>query len=44
MLAHLGALAQLAAIGLIGSILFTVLATFLGVGVGLLPVVGIGVL
>ncbi|WP_347344714.1 histidine kinase [Microbacterium sp.] len=43
-LAHLGALAQLAAIGLIGSILFTVLATFLGVGVGLLPVVGIGVL
>ncbi len=44
MLAHLGAIAQLAAIGLIGSILFTVLATFLGVGVGLLPVVGIGVL
>ncbi len=44
MLAHLGALAQLAAIGLIGSLLVTVLASFLGVGVGLLPVVGIGVL
>lgn len=37
-----GAILQLAAIGAIGPAIFTVLFTFLGLGLGLLPVFGIG--
>ena len=37
-----GATAQLAALGVIGPIAFTILVTLLGVGVALLPVLGIG--
>lgn len=41
--AHLaGAITQLAALGLIGPILFTVLAALLTVGIALLPVLGLG--
>lgn len=40
----LGAAAQLATMGVIGPAVFTVLATFLGLGLGLLPILGIGVL
>ncbi|WP_295574662.1 histidine kinase [uncultured Microbacterium sp.] len=43
-LVHLGALAQLAALGIVGTALFTVLITFLSVGVSLLLVAGIGLL
>ncbi len=43
-LIHLGALAQLAALGIVGTALFTVLITFLSVGVSLLLVAGIGLL
>lgn len=43
-LAHLGAIAQLAAAGLVGTIVFTLLAIFLSTGVGLLLVLGIGIL
>lgn len=39
---HLGALAQLAAVGVVGSGALAVLATLLGVGIGLVPVLGIG--
>lgn len=41
---HLGALAQLAAAGLVGSVAFAALATLLSLGVSLLLVVGIGFL
>jgi len=41
---HLGAIAQLAAVGVVGTILFTILVTFLSVGASLLLVVGIGIL
>ncbi|MBN9215616.1 MAG: histidine kinase [Microbacterium sp. SCN 70-200] len=41
---HLGALAQLAAVGVIGSAIFGVLVTFLSLGVSLLLVIGIGAL
>ncbi|GAA1683311.1 sensor histidine kinase [Microbacterium lacus] len=37
-----GAIAQLAALGVVGPVVFTVLATLLGVGLGLVPVLGIG--
>ena len=37
-----GAIAQLAALGVVGPIVFTVLFTLLGVGLGLVPVIGIG--
>ena len=37
-----GAAAQLAALGVIGPVAFTILVTLLSVGVGLLPVLGIG--
>ena len=43
-LVHLGAIAQLAALGIAGAVAFTVLLTFLSVGVGLIPVLGIGLL
>lgn len=43
-LAHLGALAQLAALGIAGVVAFTVLLTLLSVGVSLLLVLGIGLL
>ena len=39
-----GAIAQLAAVGVIGSVLFTLLITFAATGIGLIPVFGIGVL
>ena len=39
-----GAIAQLAAIGVIGPVVFTILFTLLGLGIGLLPVLGIGLL
>ncbi|SDG74704.1 sensor histidine kinase [Microbacterium pygmaeum] len=39
-----GAAAQLAALGVVGPIAFTILITLLGVGVGLLPVLGIGLI
>jgi hypothetical protein len=39
-----GAIAQLAALGIIGPAIFTVLATLLGLGLGLLPLLGIGLL
>lgn len=38
------AIAHLAALGVIGPVVFTLLITFLGLGVGLLPVLGIGIL
>ncbi len=41
---HLGAIAQLAAAGLVGSLLFGALATLLSLGVSLLLVLGIGIL
>lgn len=41
---HVAAIAQLAAVGLAGSILFTVLATLLSLGLSLLLVIGIGLL
>jgi signal transduction histidine kinase len=37
-----GAIAQLAALGVVGPVVFTVLLTLLGVGLGLVPVIGIG--
>ena len=40
----MGAAAHLAALGVLGPAAFTVLFTFLGVGLGLLPVLGIGLL
>jgi len=40
----LGATAQLATMGVIGPAVFTVLATFLGLGLGLLPILGVGIL
>jgi signal transduction histidine kinase len=40
----MGAAAHLAALGVLGPAVFTVLFTFLGVGLGLLPVLGIGLL
>ncbi len=40
----LGSLAQLAAVGVVGSLLFTLLITLLSVGVSLLLVLGIGIL
>lgn len=40
----LGAIAQLATLGVVGPVLFTVFLTFFATGVGLLPVLGIGVL
>ncbi|GEP48623.1 two-component sensor histidine kinase [Microbacterium saccharophilum] len=43
-LIHLGALAQLAALGIVGTALFTVLITFLSLGVSLLVAAGIGLL
>lgn len=39
-----GATAQLAALGLVGPVLIVILATFLGLGVGLILVLGIGLL
>ncbi len=42
LLAHLGAIAQLAAMGIAGPVVFTVLLVLLSVGVGLLPALGIG--
>lgn len=41
---HLGALAQLAAVGAVGTAVLTVLATLFGVGLGLTPVLGVGIL
>lgn len=41
---HLGAIAQLAALGIAGAIAFTILITLLSVGVSLVPVLGIGLL
>lgn len=41
---HLGAIAQLAAVGLVGSLVFAALATLLSLGVSLLLVFGIGFL
>lgn len=43
-LMHLGALAQLAAVGLVGSVVFSVLLTLLSLGVGLVVILGIGLL
>lgn len=43
-LIHLGALAQLAALSIVGTALFTVLITFLSVGVSLILAAGIGIL
>ena len=39
-----GAVLQLAALGLVGPIVFTILITLLSLGLGLLPVLGIGIL
>ena len=39
-----GAIAQLAALGVIGPGVFAILMTLLGLGLGLLPVIGIGLL
>lgn len=39
-----GALAQLAAVGVVGSLIFGLLVTLLSAGIGLLPVLGIGLL
>lgn len=44
LLAHLGAIAQLAAMGLAGTAIFSVLLLLLSLGVGLLPALGIGAL
>lgn len=41
---HLGALAQLAAVGVVGSVLFGTLVTLLSLGLSLLLVIGIGLL
>ncbi len=41
---HLGALAQLAAVGAVGSLVFAALATLLSIGISLVLVVGIGLL
>lgn len=43
-LRHAGALAQLAAVGAVGTLVFALLAVLLGAGLGLLLVVGIGIL
>jgi signal transduction histidine kinase len=40
----LGAIAQLAALGVVGPAVVTLLFAFLGVGLGLLPVLGIGII
>ncbi|WP_460775956.1 sensor histidine kinase [Microbacterium sp. GXF7504] len=40
----LGAIAQLAALGVVGPVVFGILFTLLGVGVGLVPVIGIGLI
>ncbi|QKJ20684.1 sensor histidine kinase [Microbacterium hominis] len=40
----LGALAHMAALGVVGPVVFSVLITFLGLGVGLLPLLGVGLL
>ncbi|GAA1700985.1 histidine kinase [Microbacterium sediminicola] len=40
----LGAIAQLAALGALGPAVLTVLATMLGVGIGLIPILGVGLL
>lgn len=37
-----GAIAQLAALGVVGPVVFTVLFTLVGVGLGLVPVLGVG--
>ena len=39
-----GAIAQLAALGVVGPIVFTVLFALLGIGLGLVPVLGIGLI
>lgn len=39
-----GAVAQLAALGVLGPAIFTILFTMLGLGLGLLPVLGVGIL
>ena len=39
---HLGALAQLAAVGVVGTAALTVLVTLFSVGVGLVPLLGVG--
>ena len=39
-----GAVLQLAALGVVGPIVFTILITLLSLGLGLLPVLGIGIL
>jgi hypothetical protein len=44
LLAHLGAIAQLAAMGLAGTAIFSLLLLLLSLGVGLLPALGIGAL
>ena len=41
---HLGAIAQLAAVGLVGPVIFSVLVTLLSLGLSLVLVVGIGLL
>jgi signal transduction histidine kinase len=41
---HLGALAQLAAVGIIGAVLFTVLVTLLSAGLSLVLAFGVGIL
>lgn len=43
-LAHLGAIAQLAAMGLAGTAIFSLLLLLLSLGVGLLPALGVGAL
>lgn len=42
LLAHLGAIAQLAAMGLAGTAIFSLLLLLLSLGVGLLPALGVG--
>lgn len=42
MLAHLGALAQMAALGIAGTIVFSILLTLMSVGLALLPALGVG--
>ncbi len=44
LLAHLGAIAQLAAMGLAGTAIFSLLLLLLSLGVGLLPALGVGAL
>ncbi len=41
---HLGAIAQLAALGIAGAVAFTILITLLSVGISLVPALGIGFL